>query len=207
MDAITQQQIINEGIKVLEIVLFIGGLVFTAYKTKIKEYLMTKISSIDNQNVRTLAKDTLEVIDKLITTEVTNADLVLKPVIIQAISDGRVTTDELTSLKGVVKEKVLTQLSKGSKDALSSTITNLDAYLDSSVETILASLKIDPTSVVSKTIIPVEDTKEVKEEAIVTEDKAIEVDNSASSKIVVDNPENIQEIGTTVNPTSSVIPQ
>jgi len=198
MDTQLQSQIINEGIKVLEIILFIGGLVFTAYKTKIKEYLLTKISNINNQNIRTLAKDTLEVVDKLITTEVTNADVVLKPAIIQAISDGKVTTDELTSLKGVVKDKVLTQLSKDSKDALSSTITNLDTYLDSSVETILANLKLDPTSVVSKTVIS---TTEVSKE------KSIEVENSASSKIVVDNPENTQEIGATVNPVSSVVPQ
>lgn len=212
MDTNLQTQIINEGIKVFEIVLFIGGLIFTAYKTKIKDYLLKKISTIDNQDVRTLAKDTLEVVDKLITTEVTNADVNLKPAIIQAISDGKVTPDELLSLKGVVKEKVLTQLSKDSKDALSSTITNLDTYLDSVVETVLANLKLDPTSPVSKTVISVTEPKEAKEEVVqaeetVVSDKVITDESSASSKITVDNPENVQEIGATVNPVSSVVPQ
>jgi hypothetical protein len=154
MDANIQQQLITEGIKIFEIILGFGGLALATYHTKIRKYLDTKTEAIDNENVRTLAKETIDVIDKLVTNEVTNADITLKPAIIQAISDGKVTTDELTNLKETVKDKVLTQLTEDSKNAVSTTISNLDTYLDSTVETILGQLKLDPTSPVSKTIIP-----------------------------------------------------
>lgn len=183
MDANIQQQLITEGIKIFEILLGIGGVVLATYHTKIRKYLDKKTDAIDNEDVRKLAKETIDVIDKLVTNEVTNADIILKPAIIQAISDGRVTADELTSLKGIVKDKVLQQLSHDSKNAVSTTIANLDTYLDSTVETILGQLKLDPTSPVSKTIIP-EVTNEVVDS---TEDnKSI---NSDLPNQTPDNPE------------------
>jgi hypothetical protein len=154
MDANIQQQLITEGIKIFEILLGIGGVVLATYHTKIRGYLYKKTNAIDNEDVRKFAKETIDVIDKLVTNEVTNADIILKPAIIQAISDGKVTANELISLKGIVKDKVLQQLTDDSKNAVSTTIANLDTYLDSTVETILGQLKLDPTSPVSKTVIP-----------------------------------------------------
>ena len=205
----TNQQIINEVIKIVEILFTIGGALFAIYKTNIKGYLNAKADGIKDESLKQLAKNTIDVIDKLVTTEVTNADIVLKPAIVQAISDGKVTKEELNTLKPIVIDKIKNQLTEDSQKALSSTITNLDAYLDSKVEEVLANLKIDPTSSVSKTVIPSKDEKveNVQADGTVVSDKVVEDENSASSKITVDNPENIQEIGATVNPVSSVVPQ
>lgn len=65
--------------------------------------------------------------------------------------------------------------------------------------------------VVSKTTVQainVEQTKEeVTTEATTTAINNTVTQNSASSKITVDNPENVQEIGATVTATSAVAPQ
>ena len=202
----TNQQIINEVIKIVEILFTIGGALFAIYKTNIKGYLNAKADGIKDEKVRKLAKDSIDVIDKLVTTEVTNADVVLKPAIVQAISDGKVTKEELNTLKPIVIDKIKAQLAEDSQKALSSTITNLDTYLDSKVEEVLANLKINPTSVVSKTVIPVVEPKEVKEEVAQVEENPVEVNNSASSKIVVDNPENVVEDGQNVTAIESTSP-
>jgi hypothetical protein len=154
MDNQTIQQLIGQ---VGTIITIVSPLVYAIYKfsrTKIDNYFQAKINTIDNADLRTFAQNTLSLVDSLITKEVTNADVVLKPAILQAIANGKMSSDDLASLKTTVKENVLSQLTEDSKTALNSTIANVDTYLNSSVETILANLKLDNTSAVSKTILP-----------------------------------------------------
>ena len=154
MNTNLQTQIINELTIIATIMapLFIG--LRALWKSKLKDYLNAKTDYIKNEDLRKFAKSSLETVDDLVTKEITNAEITLKPAILQSIEDGKVTKDELKSLSGIVKDKVLSQIPTDTQSALQSNNANFNTYLSSTIETILSKLKLDPTSVVSKTVIP-----------------------------------------------------
>jgi len=154
MNTNLQTQIINELTIIATIMapLFIG--LRALWKSKLKDYLNAKTDSINNEDLRKFIKSSLETVDDLVTKEITNAEVTLKPAILQSIADGKVTKDELKSLSGIVKDKVLSQIPTDTQSALQSNNANFNTYLSSTIETILSKLKLDPTSVVSKTVIP-----------------------------------------------------
>lgn len=153
MDTNLQTQLVGEIGTLITIVTPLLCAIYALYKAKIKDYFEAKIATINNADARALAQSTLDHVDNLVTKEVTNADVTLKPAILSAIADGKVSADELTTLKTIVKENVLKQLTEDSKTTLFSTVADVDTYLNSTVETILANLKLDPTSAVSKTVL------------------------------------------------------
>jgi len=117
-------------------------------------YLKTKTALIKDEKVRKIVDSTLDAVDKLVIKNITNADVNLKPIILQSIADGKVTPDEINSLLDVVKNNILRQLSEDSIKVLNNSLGDVDSYLESTIEDKLATLKIDPTSAVSKTILP-----------------------------------------------------
>lgn len=155
MNTNLQNQIINE-------LIIIGGILaplLTALramwkKSKLNELAESKIKSIKNKDLRNAAQAAYDTLQDLIPQEITNAEIALKPAILQAIADGKVTKDELCKLNGIVKDKVLLQLTDDAKKALEAKIPDINSYLTSKVETVLSKLKLDPSSVVSKTVIP-----------------------------------------------------
>ncbi|ALB46199.1 hypothetical protein [Clostridium beijerinckii] len=155
MNTNLQNQIINE-------LIIIGGILaplLTALramwkKSKLNELAESKIKSIKNEDLRNAAQAAYDTLQDFIPQEITNAEIALKPAILQAIADGKVTKDELCKLNGIVKDKVLSQLTDDAKKALEAKIPDINSYLTSKVETVLSKLKLDPTSVVSKTVIP-----------------------------------------------------
>jgi hypothetical protein len=138
----------------------IGGVIAFGLAYLVKEvgvlftYLKTKTSLIKDEKVRKIVDSTLDAVDKLVIKNITNADVNLKPIILQSIADGKVTPDEINSLLDVVKNNTLRQLSEDSIKVLNNSLGDVDSYLESTIEDKLATLKLDPTSAVSKTILP-----------------------------------------------------
>jgi predicted nucleic acid-binding Zn-ribbon protein len=168
MDTNTQTQIINILGNFITIVLpslgvlyKLGKGLYTIYHDKAKEYMDTKINSIKNEDLRKAVKSAEDTLDKLITKEITNADVVLKPEILSAISKGTMTTDDINNLKNIVRDNVLKQIPNDCQEVIPSLTNDLNMYLNSAVETILGELKLDPNSPVTKTVIP-----EVSQEVI-----------------------------------------
>jgi hypothetical protein len=155
-----QNQIINELIIIAGIMSPLMVALKKLWKSKLKEYFSTKINSISNEDLRNAAQAAYDTLKDLIPQEITNAEITLKPAILQAIADGKVDKNELCTLNGIVKDKVLSQLTEDAKNALKSKIPDINSYLKSRIEDVLSALKLDPTSVVSKTVIPEVNTEE-----------------------------------------------
>lgn len=125
-------------------------------------YLKLKSNSIEDTDARNVIQKTLDNLDNVLITNITSADSTLKPIILKDISDGKVTKDELNSLADTVMNNTLKQLGDDSLDVLNKALGDTNGYIENRIEKILADLKIDNTSSVTKTIIP-EISQEVKD--------------------------------------------
>lgn len=156
------------------------------------DYARTKTSLIKDEKSRKLFTNALDDAEKLIKTNIASAETTLKPKILAAIADGKVDKSELSSLATVVNENVLKQLGTQSVKVLNKNLGDTNSYLQNWSEDILAKLKGDPNSIVSKTIIPdVSTTADtVTEQSVLEEvksDDSVVTDNST----VVTTVENI----------------
>lgn len=137
-------EILNETLVNVLTTVITGGvmvLVFGAFN-----YLKAKKDLIKNEDIRNIVSNTLDSIESLIKTNITNVEQVSKPIIVQAIKDGKVDKTELTKLSTEVKEKVLAQMSDDMLDILNTNIKDTDSFLSSKIEEILAQMKDDMTS-------------------------------------------------------------
>jgi hypothetical protein len=139
----------------------VGGVLISAlfalllkYALKGLNYLESKDMLIKDTAARKIFDTAIEDMKGLIKTNITSAETTLKPAILQAIADGKVDKSELSSLATLVNNNVLKQLGTDSLAILNKNLGDLNSYLPSKTEEILAELKADPTSVVSKTVIP-----------------------------------------------------
>jgi chaperonin cofactor prefoldin len=152
------EQLQNQLLLIEQVI--IGGAIAFGLAYLLKEvgvlftYLKTKTSLIKDEKVRKIVDSTLDAVDKLVIKNITNVDVTLKPVILQSIADGKVTPDEINKLLEIVKNNTIKQLSDDSLKVLNDSLGDVDLYLESTIEDKLATLKIDPTSAVSKTILP-----------------------------------------------------
>lgn len=165
-----QNQIINELIIIAGIMSPLMVALKKLWKSKLKEYFSTKINSITNEDLRNAAQAAYDTVKDLIPQEITNAEITLKPAILQAIADGKVDKSELCTLNSIVRDKVLSQLTDDAKNALKAKIPNINSYLESRIEDVLSALKLDPTSVVSKIVIPEIDSESSAAPTISVED-------------------------------------
>ena len=151
------EQLQGQAMQTLQIVLgavisILGALVIV-YLKKGFAYLTTKTTLIQDEGSRKILDSTLNTLDTLLVTNITSAENTLKPIILQDIADGKVTTDELESLKITVMNNTLKQLGKDATKLLNNSLGDTNSYLENRIEAILADLKIDETSSVSKTVI------------------------------------------------------
>lgn len=145
-------EILNETLVNVLTTVIIGGA--TMLVVGIFNYLKTKENLIKNEDIRKIVGNTLDSVESLIKTNITNVEQVSKPIIVQAIKDGKVDKTELSKLSTEVKEKVLTQMSDDMLDILNTNIKDTDSYLSSKIEEVLAQMKDDTSSnVVEHTII------------------------------------------------------
>lgn len=153
--------------------IIIGGL-FSAllalgvmYLKKGFTFLKLKSNSIEDADARTIIQKALNDLDNVLVTNITSADSTLKPIILKDISDGKVTKDELNSLADTVMNNTLNQLGNDSLDVLNGALGDTNGYIENRIEKILADLKVDNTSSVTKTIIS-EIPQEVKDNTELT---------------------------------------
>jgi len=157
MEEFIMEQLQGQAMQTLQIVLgavisILGALVIV-YLKKGFAYLTTKTTLIQDEGSRKILDSTLNTLDTLLVTNITSAENTLKPIILQDIADGKVTTDELESLKITVMNNTLKQLGKDATKLLNNSLGDTNSYLENRIEAILADLKIDETSSVSKTVI------------------------------------------------------
>ena len=140
--------------------IIIGGL-FSAllglavvYAKKGFAYLKLKSNSIEDTEARAVVQKALDNLDNVLVTNITSADSTLKPIILKDIADGKVTKDELNSLADTVMNNTLKQLGNDSLDVLNGALGDTNGYIENRIEKILADLKVDNTSSVTKTVIP-----------------------------------------------------
>jgi|GEM_PF-3804744 hypothetical protein len=156
------------------------------------DYARTKASLIKDEKSRKLFTNALDDAERLIKTNIASAETTLKPKILAAIADGKVDKSELSSLATVVNENVLKQLGTQSVDVLNKNLGDTNSYLQNWSEDILAKLKNDPSSIVSKTIIPdVSTTAEVVKEQSVLEEVKSDDSVVADNSTIVSTVENI----------------
>lgn len=169
----------------------IGGAIAFGLAYLLKEvgvlftYLKTKTSLIKDEKVRKIVDSTLDAVDKLVIKNITNADVNLKPIILQSIADGKVTPDEINSLLNIVKNNTLRQLSDDSIKVLNDSLGDVDSYLESTIEDKLATLKLDPTSAVSKTILPEKSVVVVDTTELINANIQLQADKDSLSKQLV----------------------
>lgn len=149
-----QTQIIGEIGTIITILTPLLGVIIAIFKLKINTLIESKINLIKDEKLRKLAQGAVTILEDLVTKEITNADLTLKPIIIQKIANGEMSKKDIDGIKDIVKDNVVKQLTEDSKIALSNVTQDFNQYLDSYVESRLGELKIDPASPVSKTVIP-----------------------------------------------------
>lgn len=187
MNTNLSNQIVNELIIIAGIMAPLLTALKALWKSKLKELAETKISCIKNEDLRKAAQEAYDIVKDLIPQEITNAEVKLKPAILQTIADGKVTKDELCKLNGIVRDKVLSQLTDDAKKALESKIPNVNSYLESNIETVLSKLKLDPTSVVSKTVIPEASTVSSEIQTVSLEDYQKVLDEKSQLKSQLDS--------------------
>jgi hypothetical protein len=150
-------------------IISIAGIYATIYINKAIAIAKEKANKIKDDQARTVAENILNDVDNLISTNIVSVENTLKPVILQAIADGKVDKTELNSLATIVKENTLNQMGTDAVKILNGTLGDSNSYLENRIEKILASLKSAPGTEVNKTIIV-----EPKAEDSITPDKAAE---------------------------------
>jgi chromosome segregation ATPase len=161
MDNTTYQQIIGE----IGTLISIFAPLLTAYKLLLAlgfdKYIESKISLIKDDNLRKVAENIKIRVENLAVNTITMLEAVEKPQIISAIESGAMTKDDLKGLKAKAIETIKSQLSNEGQADLQNTVGDINSYLDTLIEAKLATLKVDPTSPVSKTEIPAPSQEEL----------------------------------------------
>lgn len=166
MDNQTLQQITGEIATLVTILSPLALALFGAYKAQLHKYVQAKIDTIQDDNLRKVATDTLDRVDKIATNVITNIDVNIKPAIIEDIKKGSMTRDDLVNLKSIAKDNILKQMTKDSRIALGDTVGDMNSYLETLIEAKLAELKIDTTSPVSKTEITMPTKEEIDNDSL-----------------------------------------
>ncbi|WP_143314470.1 hypothetical protein [Clostridium sp. HBUAS56017] len=172
---------LQTGLTMLEQII-IGAIISVGLAYAIKytkkgiSYLKSKDSMIKDEKLKKIFDSALDSLDHLITTNIVSAENTLKPQILGAIADGKVTKEELKTLSVIVKDNVLKQLGDDTTKALNTNLGDLNNYLENRIEKILDDLKNDENSGVGRTVIPEvkEDINQLKDENI-----KLQVDNAS----------------------------
>ena len=116
-------------------------------------YLRSKTSLIKDQQAKQIVDNTIEKVEKLINANIIKTENVSKPIMVQALQDGKIEKAELVKLRDEVRENVLSQLSQDSIDVLNESLVDVEKYIDTKIESQLAILKEQEGIPVNHTII------------------------------------------------------
>ena len=104
-------------------------------------YLRSKTSLIKDQQAKQIVDTTIDKVEKLINANIIKTENVSKPIMVQALQDGKIEKAELVKLRDEVRENVLSQLSQDSLDVLNESLVDVEKYIDTKIESQLAILK------------------------------------------------------------------
>ena len=104
-------------------------------------YLRSKTSLIKDQQAKQIVDNTIDKVEKLINANIIKTENVSKPIMVQALQDGKIEKAELVKLRDEVRENVLSQLSQDSIDVLNDSLVDVEKYIDTKIESQLAILK------------------------------------------------------------------
>ena len=116
-------------------------------------YLRSKTSLIQDEQAKQIVDTTLDKVEKLINANIIKTENVSKPIMIQALQDGKIEKAELVKLRDEVRENVLSQLSQDSIDVLNDSLVDVEKYIDTKIESQLAILKEQEGIPVNHTVI------------------------------------------------------
>ena len=116
-------------------------------------YLRSKTSLIQDGQAKQIVDNTINKVEKLINENIIKTENVSKPIMIQALQDGKIEKDELIKLRDEVRENVLSQLSQDSLDVLNDSLVDVEKYIDTKIESQLAILKEQEGIPVNHTVI------------------------------------------------------
>ena len=116
-------------------------------------YLRSKTSLIKDQQAKQIVDNTIEKVEKLINANIIKTENVSKPIMVQALQDGKIEKAELVKLRDEVRENVLSQLSQDSIDVLNDSLVDVEKYIDTKIESQLAILKEQEGIPVNHTVI------------------------------------------------------
>ena len=104
-------------------------------------YLRSKTSLIQDEQAKQIVDTTIDKVEKLINANIIKTENVSKPIMVQALQDGKIEKTELVKLRDEVRENVLSQLSQDSIDVLNDSLVDVEKYIDTKIESQLAILK------------------------------------------------------------------
>ena len=116
-------------------------------------YLRSKTSLIQDEQAKQIVDTTLDKVEKLINANIIKTENVSKPIMVQALQDGKIEKAELVKLRDEVRENVLSQLSQDSLDVLNDSLVDVEKYIDTKIESQLALLKEQEGIPVNHTVI------------------------------------------------------
>ena len=116
-------------------------------------YLRNKTSLIQDEQAKQIVDTTIDKVEKLINANIIKTENVSKPIMVQALQDGKIEKAELVKLRDEVRENVLSQLSQDSLDVLNDSLVDVEKYIDTKIESQLAILKEQEGIPVNHTVI------------------------------------------------------
>ena len=116
-------------------------------------YLRSKTSLIQDEQAKQIVDTTIDKVEKLINANIIKTENVSKPIMVQALQDGKIEKAELVKLRDEVRENVLSQLSQDSLDVLNDSLVDVEKYIDTKIESQLAILKEQEGIPVNHTVI------------------------------------------------------
>ena len=116
-------------------------------------YLRSKTSLIQDEQAKQIVDTTIDKVEKLINANIIKTENLSKPIMVQALQDGKIEKAELVKLRDEVRENVLSQLSQDSIDVLNDSLVDVEKYIDTKIESQLAILKEQEGIPVNHTVI------------------------------------------------------
>lgn len=143
--------------------LLMGALV-SYYLVKASARIKAETKTIKDKTTRELINKTLDDLTNLINVNVTSASETIVKELKASTLDGKLTKEDGKLILSNVKGKVLTQLSDSGKEVLSTTISDLEGYIESSIETALKQIKTQTSTTTVNDNAVIEETTDTKVE-------------------------------------------
>ena len=134
-------------------VISLAGILTTIYVNKAIELVKLKAQAVKDEQAKNILTNALNNVDELICTNIVAVENTLKPQILEAIKDGKIDKSELNNLSLVVKENVINQMGQQTNTIINEALSDVNSYLESRIEKILADLKNSDSNAVNYTTI------------------------------------------------------